>query len=108
LDLTFFNNRLTTTLDYYDRFTTGMNRPSQFSLLLSGAYNPPPRTNIGDLRNRGFEIDIAWKEKVGQVQYGISGNASFNKTKLEKWNDFLARGSTFIDMPYHCCIHLCR
>lgn len=101
LDLSFFRNRLTTTLDYYDRLTTGMNRPSQFSLLLSGAYSPPPRSNIGNLRNRGVEIDISWKDKVGSVQYGASVNASYNKTNLEKWNEFLGRGNTFIDMPYH-------
>lgn len=101
LDLTFLNNRLTATLDYYDRLTSGMNRPSQFSLLLSGAYNPPPRTNIGDMRNRGVEIDLGWKDRIGSLQYGVSVNASFNKTKLEKWNEFLGRGSTFIGMPYH-------
>ncbi len=100
LDLTFLNNRLTATLDYYDRLTTGMNRPSQFSLLLSGAYNPPPRTNIGNLRNRGVEIDLGWKERIGGLQYGVSVNASFNKTRLEKWNEFLGRGSVFLDMPY--------
>ena len=101
LDLTFFNNRLTAALDYYDRLTTGMNRPSQFSILLTGAYNPPPRTNIGNLRNKGVEIDLGWKDKIGNnLQYGVSINASYNKTKLEKWNDFLGRGSTFIGLPY--------
>jgi len=88
-------------LDYYYRLTTGMNRPSQFSILLTGAYNPPPRTNIGNLRNKGVEIDLGWKDKIGNnLQYGVSINASYNKTKLEKWNDFLGRGSTFIGLPY--------
>ena len=100
-DLVFLNNRLTVGLDYYDRLTTGMNRPSQLSILLSGAYNPLPRTNIGDLRNRGVEIDLAWKDKIGSIKYGVSVNASYNKTRLEKWNEFLSRGSTFLNMPYH-------
>ena len=42
LDLTFLNNRLTATIDYYDRLTTGMNRPSDLSILLTGAFSPPP------------------------------------------------------------------
>ena len=110
LDLAFLNNRLTATLDYYDRLTTGMNRPSQFSLLLSGAYNPPPRTNIGNMRNRGIEGDFSWRDKVGQFNYGVSVNASYNATTLEKWNEFIGRGSTsgpvnlpnqiFLNMPY--------
>ncbi|MCW3091046.1 MAG: TonB-dependent receptor [Ferruginibacter sp.] len=102
LDLNFFNSRLTAGLDYYNRLTSGMNRPSQFSLLLSGAYNPPPRTNIGNLRNKGIEIDLSWKDRIGNnIRYGVSANASYNKTRLEKWNEFLGRGSTFLDMPYH-------
>lgn len=108
LDLAFLNNRLTAAIDFYDRLTTGMNRPSQFSLLLSGAYNPPPRTNIGNMRNRGIEGDFTWRDKIGKVNYGISLNASYNATTLEKWNEFIGRGSTtggianqiFLGMPF--------
>lgn len=100
LDLAFMNSRLSATLDYYDRLTTGMNRPSEFSILLTGAYSPPPRTNIGNLRNRGVELDLGWKDKAGEFLYGINVNASYNRTNLEKWNQFLGRGSTFLNMPY--------
>ncbi len=37
LELGFLDNRLTAEFDYYDRLTTGMNRPSDLSVLLSGA-----------------------------------------------------------------------
>ena len=105
LDLGFFNSRLTTEFDYYNRLTTGMIRPSDLSNLLSGAYNAP-RTNIGILRNRGFEGNVSWRDKVGAVNYGISLNASYNSSTLEKWNEYLGRGATlsgnntFINMPY--------
>lgn len=105
LDLAFLNNRLTATIDYYDRLTTGMNRPSEFSILLTGAY-VAPRTNIGNMRNRGIEGDLAWRDRVGQVQYGVSLNASYNTTTLEKWNEFIGRGSNtggnqiFLNMPF--------
>ena len=59
LDLGFMQNRLTAAIDFYDRLTTGMNRPSEFSTFLTYAYNPPPRTNIGNLRNRGIEMDLS-------------------------------------------------
>ncbi len=36
LELAFLNNRLTAELDYYDRLTTGMNRPSDLSIFLCG------------------------------------------------------------------------
>lgn len=105
LDLTFLNNRLTASVDYYDRLTSGMIRPSQMSILLTGAYNAP-RTNIGDMRNRGIEVDLGWKDKIGKFQYGGSLNVSYNKSILETWNEFIGRGSTFagnqifLGMPY--------
>ena len=100
LDLGFLKNRLTVELDFYDRLTTGMNRPSDLSVLLTGAFNAP-RTNIGNMRNRGIETTIAWRDKVGSVNYGTSFNFSFNKTRLEKWNELLTRGQIFLNMPYN-------
>lgn len=100
LELGFLDNRLTAEIDYYDRLTTGMNRPSELSIMLDGAFNAP-RTNIGSLRNRGIEGTLAWRDKVGGISYGLSLNASYNRTNLEKWNEFLTRGWVFLDMPYH-------
>jgi TonB-linked SusC/RagA family outer membrane protein len=106
LELAFLNNRLTTELDYYDRLTTGMNRPSDLSILLSGAYNAP-RRNIGNLRNRGVEGNFTWKDNIRTVNYAVTLNASYNRTRLEKWNEYIGRGSTsgganiFVNMPYN-------
>lgn len=100
VDLGFFNNKLTAEIDYYNRLTTGMNRPSEMSLHLTGAYNAP-RRNIGNLRNQGVELNLTWRDAIGDIGYTLSLNASKNATKLEKWNEFLAKGWIFIDMPYH-------
>jgi len=100
LDLSFLNNRLTAAVDYYNRLTSGMNRPSEFSILMLGAYSPAPRTNIGNLRNNGVELDLSWKDRVGKVFYGISGNFAYNQNRLESWNTLLLRGNIFLQMPY--------
>jgi TonB-linked SusC/RagA family outer membrane protein len=100
LDLGFFDSRLNAELDYYNRLTTGMNRPSEMSLHLTGAYDAP-RRNIGNLRNKGVEGTISWADKAGAFNYGVFLNASYNRTTLEKWNEFLGRGYVFLDMPYH-------
>ena len=100
LDLGFFDNRLNAEIDYYDRLTTGMLRPQQFSTHLSSAYDAP-RKNIGDLRNRGVEGNFTWREKRGEFSYLLNLNASYNRTTLEKWNEFLGKGWTFLNMPYH-------
>ena len=100
LDLGFLRNRLRAEIDYYDRLTSGMNRPSEMSIHLSGAYTAP-RKNIGDMRNRGVELNLTWRDHAGDFNYSINFNGAYNKTTLEKWNEFLSRGWVFIGMPYH-------
>lgn len=100
LDLGFLKNRLTAELDYYDRLTSGMNRPSEMSIHLTGAY-VAPRKNIGKLRNRGVEANLTWKDNVRDFNYSFNLNGSYNSTVLEEWNEFLGKGWTFLNMPYH-------
>jgi hypothetical protein len=100
LDLGFMNNKLTTEFDYYDRLTVGMLMGSDLSTHLTGAYDAP-RTNIGNLRNRGFEGNLTWRDNIGTLTYSVNLNGSFNRTNLEKWNQYLGRGNTFLNMPYH-------
>ena len=100
LDLGFLNNRLRTEIDFYNRLRTGMNRPSQMSIHLTGAYSAP-RANIGDLLNRGLELNLTWKDKIGNVEYSVNLNGAYNRTVLKEWNEFLSRGWVYLDMPYH-------
>ena len=100
LDLGFLNNRLTTEFDYYDRLTTGMILSASQSILISGAFDAPPQ-NIGDLRNRGIEGNLTWRDRIGAINYTVNLNAAHNATVLEKWSGFLGRGDRFLGMPYH-------
>lgn len=111
LELGFLNSRLSFEADYYDRLTKGIIQGSQLSNLLTGAFSAP-NTNIGNMRNRGVEATIGWRDRIGKVAYGVSVNGSYNKTRLEKWSQLLTRGATytgangvnstvFIGMPYN-------
>ena len=99
IDMGFWKNKFSFEIDYYDRLTSGMIRPSELSNLLTGAYNAP-RRNIGDLRNRGIEGNFTWRERKGDFNYSVNLNASYNRNVLEEWNEFLNRGSVFLNMPY--------
>ena len=83
LDLGFLNNRLRAEIDFYNRLRTGMNRPSQMSVHLTGAYSAP-RANIGDLRNQGVELNLTWKDKIGTVDYSVNLNGAYNRTTLKR------------------------
>lgn len=99
LDFVFFNSRLSTELDFYDRLTTGMIQQSDLSIHLSGAYEAP-RTNIGVLRNRGLEGNFTWRDHVSDFNYSVNFNISYNASRLENWAEFLDKGDVFINMPY--------
>ena len=99
LDLAFFGGRLTTDIDFYNKLTSGMIRPSSLSTFLSG-YNAP-RVNIGKLRNTGMELNITYRAKVRDANVGATLNMAFNKNKLLEWNEFLSKGFTYLNLPYH-------
>lgn len=99
LDVATLNSRLSAELDYYDRLTTGMLQNSQMSIHLTGAYEAP-KANLGNLRNRGFEVNLTWRDKAGDFIYSVNGNMSYNRMNLEKWGEFLDKGNIYLNMPY--------
>lgn len=78
VDFTFFN-KLNGSLDYYNRKTTGIimdvTVPKEFAL---DAY----KDNVGSMRNSGIEINLSYNTKIGQVDFGIAGNFSYNKNEI--------------------------
>jgi TonB-linked SusC/RagA family outer membrane protein len=100
LDLKFLRGRLETELEYYDRYTKDMIRPSEISSLLAQAVTAP-RINIGNMRNRGVEVTLTWRDRIMDFDYSINFNGAYNKNRLEKWNELLTRGWIYLDMPYH-------
>jgi TonB-linked SusC/RagA family outer membrane protein len=98
LDLALLNGRLTTEIDVYNRLTSGLIRPMEISTLLSG-YSAP-RNNMGELQNRGMEINIGWQDNIGDFNYGVNFNYSYNKNKLLSWSQRLGFGENFIGYPW--------
>ena len=97
-EFAFLNNRLRTEMDLFNKLTTNMIRPGQKSRLLSG-FEAPDR-NIGEMRNRGFEITLGWQDQIADFSYGINLNYAYTKNKLLQWNERLGRGDKFIGYPY--------
>lgn len=79
IDLTLFGNRLNFTYDWYNKNTNGillkLNYPSQIGAT-------PSEENAGSVNNRGWETEIGWNDKAGEVVYGLSFNISDVKNKI--------------------------
>ncbi len=88
LDMRFLSNRLTVGLDYYDKTTK--------DLLVE--INPVPEVysgstivNAGEISNKGFELELGWKDRIGDFGYNISGNFSTLSNKVTYLYDDITR-----------------
>lgn len=83
IDLAMLNNRLTFETEYYHKNTTGiLYRPN---IYLTMGDKTAPRKNIAEVVNQGVEFTAGWKDQVGQVNYQVSGNFSYNHNKVTKY-----------------------
>ena len=80
IDARFFNNRLSLTADYFIKKTKGMLIEMPVPALVGDA---APTGNVGTLENRGVEFDLGYNNSVGEFNFGINGNISFLKNKIE-------------------------
>lgn len=80
----FFRNRFSGSFDWYQRTTKDMVGPAQsFSAVYGGT---APLTNNAELRTRGWELELAWRDVVNKdFSYGISASLSNYETMVTKY-----------------------
>ncbi|MCE5225340.1 MAG: TonB-dependent receptor [Porphyromonadaceae bacterium] len=73
LDADFLNSKLTASFDYYVRDINDMLQqfPIPLYVGLSSSWE-----NAGSMRNNGWDFTLTWRDKVGNVNYNITGNLS--------------------------------
>jgi len=80
IDMKLFAGKLGLTGDvFYENrnniLTTRSTVPSLLSINL-------PAVNIGSVENKGFEVEIKWRDNIGKVNYYLTTNASFARNKI--------------------------
>ena len=81
-DFTAFNNKLTSSFDFYVKNTSDMLVDANWTYLAGGASKPS--VNIGSMRNVGVDFSVGWRSKIGEVSYNINANASWYKNEVTK------------------------
>lgn len=97
-DIQLLKNKLAITFDYYIKNTNniliGLPVPMEYGF-------DKPNVNIGKVQNRGWELELYWNDKIGNVKYGIQANLSNNKNEVKNlagtgpWKD----GYTDVGLP---------
>ncbi|MBA9076880.1 SusC/RagA family TonB-linked outer membrane protein [Rufibacter quisquiliarum] len=87
IDLAFANNRLNITGDYFINETANillvLPQPGPFGNIF------PPQ-NAGKVENRGWEVQVGWKDKKGEFDYGFNFNISDVRNKITSLGSTLA------------------
>lgn len=78
-DLSFFNNRLNVTMDYFIRKTNNILLSQQIPEF-SGFENTV--RNVGGMQNKGFEFTATYRDHIKDFNYDISGNFSIIRNKV--------------------------
>ncbi len=84
LDARFFGDRLTFTADYYSKNTDGLLTTSIPPLVTGSAST---YVNAGIVHNEGLELELGWKDTIGDFSYGINGNIATLKNMVTKGPD---------------------
>jgi TonB-linked SusC/RagA family outer membrane protein len=81
VDLGMFKERLTSTLEIYQNRNKNMlidvNLPNIIGI-------SPSSINAGELKSWGWEAEVKWRDKLGNVGYNLGLNFSDNQNKLVK------------------------
>ena len=80
IDLGFWQNKLTFSVDYYKKKTNGMiiDMP-----IPSYVGEQRPLANVGDMENSGWEFEVAYKWNISDARFAVRGNASYLKNELK-------------------------
>ncbi|WP_276482951.1 SusC/RagA family TonB-linked outer membrane protein [Paraflavitalea pollutisoli] len=89
LDAVLFNN-FTLTFEVFNKKTSGM----LLDIVVPGYVgNTGPVGNIADMENRGVELELGYRNRIGEVDFKINGNISYLKNEVT----YLGADKTFLN-----------
>jgi TonB-linked SusC/RagA family outer membrane protein len=85
IDMTFLSQRLDMSFDYYHRDTEDMLMDVEYPSLLG---TDAPKSNAADLRTKGWELALSWRDKIGQDwNYSIAVGLADSQTEITKYDN---------------------
>ena len=91
VDLGFLNNRLTASFDIYKRITTNMVTASKELPSVVGA--SAPLANAADMKTRGWEVSMEWRDQFNlggsPFRYGVKFNIADSRSFITKFDNYV-------------------
>lgn len=83
LDVGLLKNRLSVTLEYYEKRNKNMLAVPDVPNIIGV---PVGQFNIGELKSWGTELDLKWRDKIGKLDYNLGFNISDNQNKVVRYD----------------------
>lgn len=95
IDARFFNDRLSFTADWFSKKTKDLIVTGITPSTIVG--NTASPVNAGNIENKGVELELGWKDNIGDFSYGIRGNLATLKNEVTYIHESLDRinGASF-------------
>ncbi|MHA8093390.1 SusC/RagA family TonB-linked outer membrane protein [Aquirufa lenticrescens] len=84
-DGVFLNSKLDVTFDWYTRTTSDM--LTQVPIPKTAGSATIPYVNIGEVNNTGIDINVTYRDRIGDFRYSVSAMYSQYKNNVVKLND---------------------
>lgn len=84
VDFSLLNGRLSGLFEWYQKNTTGMLAPGMQLPAVVGA--AAPMQNTADMRTRGWEVNLNWRDRIGDFSYRVGFNLSDSKSTITKYD----------------------
>lgn len=83
----FWNGKLGVDFEWFYKLTKDiLDNPGSLYPLSLGGY-APSALNYGVVANRGFDLQIRHRNRIGKFQYGITGNLNWARNKILRLNE---------------------
>lgn len=88
IDFYLFGNKFSGTIDYFRETRDGIFMTRNYLPQIIGVSNSQqPSANIGKVRSTGVDGNIAYTEKIGQVNLTVRGNFTYSHSKILEYDE---------------------
>ena len=88
IDYGFFKNRLSGSLEWFNRDTKGI--LISLPVPLEHGTSSVPNQNAGEVNNRGVDLEINWTDQIDKLTYSVGFNMGFVSNKVTKFQGDVA------------------
>jgi len=81
LDMRFLDSKLSVSVDYYNKITKGLLATGSGPLSVGNNY---PTVNAGNVRNKGFDVELGFRNNDNEFKYGVNLNFSTVDNNVEE------------------------